>query len=158
MKPILKYLWIAIKHKWYVFLAGLRVDAHIWDLIIHDWHKFTWAELPHYGRQFYGDGNDPDGWAKCWLHHQNLGKHHREYWVMRSGAGTGRDGEMLEIPDQYLREMVADWLAAGKAYEGSWPDPNNWGWWNHNKKQIEEDMPADTFGRLLEIIKELQED
>ena len=60
-KPTLKYIWLTVKHKVFVFRAGLRTKAPLWRLIIHDWSKFTPSEAPHYGRQFFGDKSDPEG-------------------------------------------------------------------------------------------------
>jgi hypothetical protein len=60
------------------------------------------------------------------LHHQNANPHHWEYWLTRSGNGvkTGR-GVVLKMPEKYVREMVADWMAASRAYTGSW-DMTQW--------------------------------
>ncbi len=121
-----RYFILTIKHKWYVFLAGLKVGAPIWHLIIHDWSKFFPSELPHYGRQFCGKGDDPLGFATCWLKHQNRHPHHWEFWVSRSGRQF--NNEPLPMPLWAVREMVADWVGASRAYEGFWPDRHNWIW------------------------------
>jgi hypothetical protein len=34
-----KYFWLTIMHKWFVFLAGFKTGAPLWRLIIHDWSK-----------------------------------------------------------------------------------------------------------------------
>jgi len=73
------------KHKAFVLRAGLKTGAPIWRLVIHDWSKFTPAEAPHYGRQFFGARDDPEGFARAWLHHQNANPHHWEFWISRSG-------------------------------------------------------------------------
>lgn len=130
--PTLRYLWLTLKHKTFVFRAGLRTKAPIWRLIIHDWSKFTPAEAPHYGRQFFGAKDDPDGFARCWLHHQNHNPHHHEYWLSRSNHdrathhAIGPHGA-LPMPEWAVREMVADWMGASRAYEGVWP--KNWATW-----------------------------
>jgi hypothetical protein len=54
----------------------------------------------------------------AWLHHQKWNKHHWEYWVIPSHGP-------LNMPDKYVREMVADWFAAGRAFDGAW-DAKNW--------------------------------
>ena len=53
----MKYFWLTIKHKWFVFLAGLKIGAPLWRLITHDMSKLSWREFKHYQRQFYGDKN-----------------------------------------------------------------------------------------------------
>jgi len=32
----MKYFILTLKHKWFVFLAGLKTKAPLWRLIIHD--------------------------------------------------------------------------------------------------------------------------
>lgn len=131
--PTLKYAWITVKHKWFVFLAGIRTRAPLWNLIVHDLSKFGPAELPHYGRQFCGDQSDPLGFARAWLHHQSVNNHHPEYWIPRSGHKRGGypDGQPLPMSEPLVREMVADWLGASRAYSGRWPrSREDWGWLN----------------------------
>ena len=136
----MKYLWLTIKHKWFVFLAGLRTGAPIWRLIIHDWTKLTPSELPHYQRQFFGKADDPGGFIRCWIHHQNANPHHWEYWVPRTGhnrcSPPYRDNMPVEMPDWAVREMVADWLGASRAYDGRWPTKDNWPWFKTNFRKI----------------------
>lgn len=119
----MKYFWVTLKHKWYILQAARKVGLSLWLALIHDLSKFSWAELPHYDRQFFGDKGDPEGFAVAWLHHQNCNPHHPEYWVTRSDHSHGGSGAVdgcLCMPMCYTREMVADWLGASKAYTGSW--------------------------------------
>ena len=46
---------------------------------------------------------------------------------MRTGCGdkSGRYLVILEMPEKFVREMIADWLAASKAYAGTW-DMRDW--------------------------------
>lgn len=119
----MKYFWATLRHKWFVFLACLRMGVPLWRAIAHDWSKFTPEELPHYDRQFFGDKGDPRGFAQAWLHHQNHNPHHWEYWITRSDHSKGASGAVngcLYMPETYVREMIADWLGASRAYTGSW--------------------------------------
>lgn len=123
----LKYAWLTVKHKWFVFLACAKMDVPFGRALVHDLSKFGPAELPHYGRQFFGDKGDPQGFARAWLHHQNHNPHHWEYWVTRSGhsrGGANAEG-VMPMPETYVREMIADWMGASRAYTGSW-DMNEW--------------------------------
>lgn len=129
--PTLRYIWLTTKHKWFVFQAGLRTKANIIDLVIHDFSKYGPSEAPHYGRQFFGDKSDPLGFAEAWAHHQNVNKHHWEYWIPRTGHDRGGHpgGTPLPMSERYVREMVADWLGASRAYEGKWPRTrSDWTW------------------------------
>lgn len=136
----MKYFWLTIRHKWFVFLAGLKTGAPLWRLVIHDWTKFLPSELPHYQRQFFGAHDDPQGFAAAWLHHQNHNPHHWEYWIPRTGHNRSTppmpDNDPLEMPWWACREMVADWLGASRAYEWQWPKPGSWPWLEKNYDKI----------------------
>lgn len=135
MKRHFEYLKYVLRHKWFVFIAGLKVGAPIWQLIIHDWSKFLPSEWTPYAKTFYA----PDGSSEykkhpkfdaAWNHHQNRNKHHWQYWILRRDDG----GEIcLPIPRRYLLEMVADWMGAGRAITGDWDVA---GWYNKNKDKI----------------------
>lgn len=145
-----KYACAAFRHKYFVFVAGWNLHVPFWRLLKHDWSKFTPSELPHYGRQFFGDVKDPDAWARAWLHHQNTNDHHWEYWVTRGQRTSGHSKGPLPMPWVAVREMVADWMAAGRAYKGKWPDLENWTWLNENLPRI--DLHPETRRRVLFLI------
>jgi len=134
--PTLRYLILTLQHKWYVFLAGLRLKVPLWRLITHDLSKLSWAELPHYGRQFFGAKDDPEGFIRTWVHHQNHNDHHWEYWVPRTGHNRCTppypDNQPIPMPEEAVLEMVADWMGACRAYEGHWPKVADWEWLKKN--------------------------
>lgn len=133
--PTLMYIWLTIKHKAFVFWAGLKTGAPLWRLIIHDYTKFLPSEAPHYGRQFFGDKSDPLGFTYAWNHHQKNNPHHWEFWIPATGHNRGgfQDGEPLPMPEHFVREMVADWLGASRAYEGKYPKTfEEWEWFEKN--------------------------
>ncbi|MBA7619036.1 hypothetical protein ES703_26368 [subsurface metagenome] len=136
----MRYFFLTIKHKWFVFLAGLKVGVPIWRLITHDLSKFLPSELPHYNRQFFGKADDPEGFIKCWVKHQNRNDHHWEYWIPRTGHNRCnppyKDNEPIEMPEDAIREMVADWLGASRAYEGKWPTKDSWSWFKNNFHKV----------------------
>lgn len=152
-----KYFWLTIKHKYFVFLAGLKTKAPIWRLIVHDFSKFTPSELPHYGRQFFGPADDPLNFIYCWIHHQNHNGHHWEYWIPRTGHNRCNppypDNEPCPMPEWAVREMVADWLGASRAYEGRWPTPGNWPWLEKNRFKIR--LHKESREKLNEILLEI---
>lgn len=42
------YLKYVIRHKWFVFLAGLDRGVPLWQLLIHNWSKFLpWEWMPY---------------------------------------------------------------------------------------------------------------
>ena len=124
MRPHLSYLTYLARHKWFVFVAGLRVGAPLWRLIIHDWSKFTSTEWGPYVRRFFsGRGSvldksaDPEEFHRAWTHHWHLNPHHWEHWL---AIGDGNALQPLRIPEDFVREMVADWAGAGRAITGKW--------------------------------------
>lgn len=131
------YFKYVVRHKWFVFLACRQLHVSLHISILHDWTKFQPIEWFAYARQFYNhDGSkrqvrdasgayDPnrqsEDFQRAWLHHQRL-KHHWQAWI---SLGDGGHLSPLGIPDVYLREMIADWIGAGRAISGR-TDPNPW--------------------------------
>jgi hypothetical protein len=137
------------KHKWFVFCAGLKTRAPLWQLLWHDMSKFSPSEFPHYARKFHGGDTDPMGFGLAWLHHENANPHHWGYWIPRSGRYTNKP---LEMPERYVREMVADWLGASRSYEGEWPvSITTWNWFMNSFAGIV--MHENTQVRVLEILE-----
>lgn len=119
-----KYAWYLIRHKWFVFLAGLRTGAPLWRLIIHDWSKLRPSEWKPYATYFYGP--EPVGdqnWKRklkfdrAWLAHQHRNDHHWQHWILQEDGGQVTP---LYMPPKVMQEMVADWMGAGRAITGRW--------------------------------------
>lgn len=133
-----QYLKYVLRHKWYVFLAGLKIGVPIFILIFHDWDKFMPDEWFPYARTFYKPNGEkqykPDGtgFDVAWLKHQNRNKHHWQYWMITWDKGNT---ECLPMPDVYRREMLADWLGAGKAITGK-DNLEDWYWANRDNIKV----------------------
>lgn len=129
-----KYARYIVRHKWFVFRAGLRTGAPLWRLLIHDWSKLTPAEWAPYVRSFYGpQPRTPEvkeDFDKAWLHHQHRNPHHWQHWQLREDSGALKT---LEIPEKFVREMVADWMGAGRAITGRWEVE---AWYIKNREKI----------------------
>lgn len=132
-----KYLKYLIRHKYFVFIAGVRVDVSWWRLIIHDWSKFMPIEWFAYVNTFYGEFRYAERPFKlikefdlAWLHHQHCNPHHWQYWILKNDDGTTKT---LEMPDKFVREMVADWAGAGRGITGKWEVAE---WYEKNKHKI----------------------
>lgn len=144
----LRYLWSLLRHKWFVFVAGRRLGVGVWQLLIHDLSKFSSAEFGPYARRFGGGRGgaidhsaDAQEWCDAWRHHWTHNPHHWEFWV--------NDGTPLLMPDRYVREMVADWCGAGRAYTGRW-EVAAWYAANRDRYQLH---PA-TRARVEQVIGE----
>ena len=146
----LRHFTSVCQHKYFVFLAGRKLGVPFLRLIFHDWTKFTPAEFGRYARyselrRYKKELNEWSAapphvsgltrpsfpfdveqverdFALAWLNHENRNPHHWGYWIPRSGAQAGRP---LPMPETYVREMVADWHGASRAYEGHW-DIGKW--------------------------------
>jgi len=112
----LQYLKYLLRHKYFVFIAGLRRGVPLWQLIVHDYSKFMPREWLAYCNYFYGTP-DEAAFRYAWNYHQKQNAHHWQYWVYPQD-----DGGLitLEIPEKYRREMLADWDGAGRAITGKW--------------------------------------
>lgn len=51
----------------------------------------------------------------AWLHHQHRNKHHWQFWCLKEDSGKLL---ALDMPEKFIREMVADWVGAGYAING----------------------------------------
>ncbi len=144
-----RYASYVLRHKWFVFRAGLRTKAPLWRLVIHDWSKMTPAEWFPYVQTFYGRGEAyyrqgdrmigslrrPRGYGqaafdRAWLHHQHANPHHWQHWVLREDDGGPK---VLPMPEKFVREMVADWMGAGRAITGRWEVAE---WYGKNRERI----------------------
>lgn len=133
MRKHWRYLVYLLRHKWFVLVAGVKIGAPLWRLIIHDWSKFLPSEWFPYVEYFYGDWTKRaeklesdtliyEAFNVAWLKHQHRNAHHWQHWVLRQDSGNI---EYLEVPLPTVREMVADWSGAGRAITGKW-DVTSW--------------------------------
>lgn len=137
-----QYLQYVLRHKWFVFQAGLRLGVPLWQLIVHDLSKFLPSEWMPYARKFYGgpwpkqhygdwknvfSDEYTQEWIdlefdEAWNYHQKRNPHHWQFWVLREDSGATK---ALRIPRRYMLEMLADWAGAGQAITGK-VDVANW--------------------------------
>lgn len=102
MKPHLQYLWYVLRHKWFVFVAGLHLRVPLMQLITHDWSKFLPSEWGPYVAYFYGEKLTDEevrranyiamfpksqaeikaDFDRAWNHHQKRQPHHWQYWLL----------------------------------------------------------------------------
>jgi hypothetical protein len=129
MPSHLRYLAYVLRHKWYVFVACRGLQVPLWQAIIHDWTKFLPCEWFPYVQRFFGASSPQlnqardDAFDRAWNHHQKANRHHWQYWVLVPERDAARV-RALAIPPRYVREMIADWIGAGRA-QGK-PDVAAW--------------------------------
>jgi len=119
----------------------------LWQSLIHDLSKFLPVEFFPYARTFYDEngnkrdlrrqdgGYDPNNskdvteFSHAWINHQR-NKHHWQAWISIGDSGNLK---AVEIPEKYVREMIADWVGAGLSYSGT---KNPIRWYETNKDTI----------------------
>lgn len=146
-----KHLETLQKHIAYVQEAGAKIGVPMYQLAVHDASKFTDEEFPSYAKHFHG-GGDPDGFARAWLHHMNFNPHHWQHWIFPDGftpKGSSVENGVVEMPQRYALEMVADWMGASMAYTGSW-DMTKWLWENMPRIRVHSNT-ADYLRGVLDM-------
>lgn len=106
-----------VKHKWHVF-NGCRKSGIPLRGLKHDLSKFSTAEFKNSAVFFNGTKSpiavekEVLGYSTAWAHHKGHNTHHWEYWT------DWNHGEFycVEMPIEDVKEMLCDWIGAGKAY------------------------------------------
>ena len=156
------YLTTVLKHKAYVFYAGLKLGGiPVWRLLVHDVSKFYPVEYFGYRANFNPvdeaekESNKKD-WDRAWGHHWQSNPHHWQYFTNEeqkaSAGGLQTIVHTKEMPEVDVREMVADWMAAGRVYSktGSW-DITDWFMANYPKMWLD-DKTVPKLDRALKDI------
>lgn len=154
-------------HKYYLFVSGRELGVSTWRIIKHDWSKLTPLEFWEYTKKFKLGIDDPCGWSAAWQHHIAHNDHHIEHWTQRAllngWLGPSINPKVVEeygcwMPDEAIRETIADWVAASLAYSGEHPVAGKWMWANENLvrklKDVCTDMQPEISARhgFLEIL------
>lgn len=127
MSPEEKYVASLNQHLKFVHEAGEKLGVPIVQLYYHDISKWSEPEFSQYVDWFYGNQSDPQAYDRAWLHHIHNNPHHWQYWIMpeQFNPDGESDNGCLEMPENYILEMVADWMGANMAYQGTW-DMTSW--------------------------------
>lgn len=138
-----RYLKYVTRHRWFVFLACVKLGIP-WRGLIHDISKYRWSEWAAYTNRFYGEDSKKNREANkdrrpefvtdeafyyAWLLHQKRNKHHWQFWVLPKDDGSLL---CLPMPDSYRKEMVSDWVGAGRAISGR----KDWRPWYEKQRHI----------------------
>jgi hypothetical protein len=125
----------------------------------HDDSKWDEEEYEAYDNYFYGNRNGEvkDAFDMAWLHHQHCNPHHWQYWLLQEDGG---EVKALEMPKEYVIEMICDWWAF------SWAKDNLseiFSWYNKNKSNMvlhssTKKFVEDILSQLKEYIEDNEED
>lgn len=124
-------------HKRWVFYYCCKVGIPFQGLV-HDLSKFSPTEFWESVKYYQGTSSPIDackkenGWSAAWMHHKGRNKHHYEYWQDNFDNG----GNPIEMPMKYKKEMLCDYLGAGRAYHGkSFNFEKELKWWKSKKSK-----------------------
>jgi len=118
----------------------------------HDESKFSIEEYEAYDNYFYGsavpDQEVKDAFNKAWLHHIHNNPHHWQHWVL---INDDYDEIFLEIPYEYIIEMICDW------WSFSWRKGNLFeifDWYDEHKTTMKINHKSrEVVERILNMIK-----
>ena len=119
MKPWQHFKTIT-RHRLLVMVNCFRIGL-IRQGLTHDLSKYSPTEFWAGVRYFQGTRSpntaerEANGYSLAWMHHKGRNRHHFEYWTDLSPVT--RTYEPVDMPVQFLCEMVADRIAACKTYE-----------------------------------------
>lgn len=123
MKQILiafKHLKTILIHKYWVAKYCFQLELY-WRGLTHDLSKFHPIEFLESIKYYTGTSSPINeckkdkGYSLAWQHHKGHNSHHYEYWIDRLDTG----GEPIKMPKDDLKELICDWIGAGKTYMGS---------------------------------------
>lgn len=135
---IWKHLKRILIHKYWVFYYSCKFGIP-WQGIKHDLSKFSLVEFKE-SIKFYNEKESPineakrvQGYSLAWQHHKGRNPHHYEYWVDNVDKG----GIAIKMPFKYVIELICDYLAAGKTYNGkNFSFKDELDWWKNRQRNI----------------------
>lgn len=105
--------------------------------LAHDLSKFSpkefWTNVKYVtpGKSPIDTQKEEIGFSMAWLHHKAHNPHHYEFWMDRFDDGC----YVTRMPFEYAVEMLCDYLAAGRAYQGDkFSYTSEWNWWQKQRK------------------------
>lgn len=137
IKNIFGHLRNICVHKFWVLYYGRKIGIGWWRLLMHDMSKFSPIEFRESVKYYQGTSSPipvckaDQGYSEAWQHHKGRNPHHYEYWTDNYDSGT----TLIPMPIEYVEEMLADWLAAGRTYTGKeFSFVKQAVWWQNKKK------------------------
>lgn len=102
----------------------LNGEDYEWQLRYgHDTSKYGVNEYDAYDKYFYGPSKTEEvkkNFKLAWLHHIHNNPHHWQHWILINDD-TGEGMVILDMPHNYIVEMICDWWAfswaKGNLYE-----------------------------------------
>lgn len=124
MNKYWKHFKTITKHRWIVFKLCCKCGLFKRGLL-HDLSKYGPTEFIASAKHFQGNRSPIEaekediGYSLAWQHHKGHNPHHWEYWLDNLGT---RKNTPIEMPFEYMIEMICDWLSAGIVYSDNMCD------------------------------------
>jgi hypothetical protein len=155
MNKYIKHFKVITKHKWEVMKACFHAKLY-WQGITHDLSKYSLIEFFSSAKYFQGNKSPIDaekeltGYSIAWQHHKGRNPHHWEYWIDNLYKG----GTPIKMPEKYLKEMICDWIGAGKVYNknNNWTQKEPLNFLNKKIANKEIVLHPETQNKLIEIL------
>lgn len=114
---------------------------------LHDASKWNTDEYDAYADHFYinPDNKDETEFNKAWLFHIHQNRHHWQFWVLMHDSG---EKEPIDMPEEYIIEMICDWSSFQYMYEGS--TANKW-YFDNKDKMLLSDKTREILEKYLEL-------
>lgn len=137
VKAFFGHLRNILVHKFWVCYFGRQLGLSWWRCLMHDMSKFSPTEFWESVKYYQGTSSPipackkENGYSEAWQHHKGRNPHHYEYWTDNYDMGT----TLIPMPFDCVNEMIADWCAAGRTYQGkNWSLRSQMEWWENKKK------------------------
>lgn len=129
VRIFLKHLKRILTHKFWVMYYCFQLGLYRQG-IMHDLSKFSYTEFSR-SLKYWSESISPlahemklNSYSETFLHHRGRNPHHYEYWVHSLDEG----GIPAKMPRKYVLELVCDYLAANKVYNGG-SLQGEYNWW-----------------------------
>jgi len=153
-----KYFKGIFRHKFWVFIYCVKLKTPLRVALFHDMSKYSFKEFFVYVDNFYNkdgtkkkvrDSNgaydtnlQSDKFKSGWINHQR-NKHHWQAWCNIGDKGIIT---AIDMPEVYIREMIADWCGAQRQEKG---EPIPLTWYSKNKQNM---VLTDNSDRLIQKV------
>jgi len=124
-----------------------KIDVAIYN---HDNSKYSEEEYEAYADYFYGTKSKAveDAFNQAWNHHQKNNKHHWQYWVL---IGDDFPIKLMEMPYEYIIEMICDWWAFSFK-KGNLREIFNW----YKSKEQKISLNRETKKTVKDLLKKIE--
>ncbi len=118
LKALISNIRYIFKHKYLVFVECCKLGIPLRGLL-HDLSKFKPDEFIPYMQKFYLKNANSEEFRLAWVKHLHRNPHHWQYWVSIGKPSMVDPYDLdrlspIEMPEEYRKEMLADWRAIAK--------------------------------------------